>query len=187
MEVNAIRHELSVLGKNGIGFLLSAIIIWSIITFIFLLPTEMTQKNMYMLFSTGLMFPLSVAISNLIKADWKLEQNPLGNIGLILNLAQIVYFPILIWAMAEYPQEALMIFAIITGAHFFPYGWFYDAKAYYIMAPISSLTIMVLGFSLNGKNIWLNSLAMVFLLITLTIWLYLDYKQKAKVGAYETE
>ncbi len=108
-----------------------------------------------MLYSTGLMFPLSIGISALIKADWKLKNIPLGKLGLYLNLAQIIYFPILIWGMIKSPYDAIMLFAIITGAHFFPYGWFYRAKPYYVMAPIIAVVMLFLGLLLNGEKLWL--------------------------------
>ncbi len=73
-----------------------------------------------MLFSTGLMFPLSMGLSNLLKADWKFEGNPLGKLGVFLNIAQLVYFPILFWAIGKSPEEAIIFFSIITAAHFFP-------------------------------------------------------------------
>ncbi|WP_425542031.1 DUF7010 family protein [Oceanobacillus oncorhynchi] len=42
--MNKIRNEISVKAKNGIGFLLAAIVIWSIITIIFLLSMDIQQK-----------------------------------------------------------------------------------------------------------------------------------------------
>lgn len=45
MDLNKTRHKLSVRGKNGIGFLLSAFVIWSIITMIFLQSIDIQQKN----------------------------------------------------------------------------------------------------------------------------------------------
>ena len=180
LKLNEVRNELSVRGKNGIGFLFSAIVIWSIITIIFLQPIEIYQKNTYMLYSTGLMFPLSVGISTLIKADWKLKNNPLGNLGLYLNLAQLIYFPILFWAMIKSPNDAIIFVAIITGAHFFPYGWFYNAKPFYVMAPVISVSIMFLGLYLNGDNLWLIPISITTFLVFLIFWLYLDYKRKIK-------
>jgi len=173
------RNELSVRGKNGIGFLLSACAIWSIVTIIFFQSLEIHQKNLYMLYSTGLMFPLSVGISTLIKADWKLKDNPFGNLGLFLNFAQLMYFPILIWGIIKSPNDAIIFFAIITGAHFFPYGWFYNALPYYVMAPIISVLILLLGLYLNGENIWLIPLFTTVLFLFLTFWLFLDYKKKS--------
>jgi hypothetical protein len=175
-----IKNELSVKGKNGIAFLLSALIIWIIITVISLQPFGIYEKNIYTLFSTGLMFPLSVAISALIKAEWKFKDIPLGSLGLYLNLAQIVYFPILLWAIAKSPNEMVLFFSIIVGAHFFPYGWLYNAKPFYFMAPIISVIIMVIGWSLDEAKLWLIPLAMVILLFLLVIWLFIDYKKKYK-------
>ncbi|WP_231686985.1 hypothetical protein [Bacillus sp. JCM 19034] len=179
LELNKTRNELSVKGKNGMGFLLSAIVIWSIITIIFLQPIEIQQKNIFMLCSTGLMFPLSIAMSSLIKAEWTFKNIPLGELGLFLNLAQIIYFPILIWGMIKSPTDAVMFFAIITGAHFFPYGWFYNAKPYYIMAPVISVVILALGIFLNGDQLWLIPLSMAIILFILFFLNYLDYKKKS--------
>ncbi|MCE7791843.1 hypothetical protein K8O68_05345 [Salipaludibacillus sp. CUR1] len=179
MDVTQSRNNLSVISKNGIGFLLSAVVIWAIITIIFLQPIEIHSKNIYMLFSTGLMFPLSVGMSALIKADWRLKNNPLGNLGLYLNLAQLIYFPILFWGIIKSPNDAIVFFAIITGAHFFPYGWFYNAKPFYVMAPVISVAIMGLGLYLNGDNLWVIPLSMTLLLLLLISWLSIDYKKKA--------
>ncbi|MDX8047186.1 hypothetical protein SH601_14435 [Gracilibacillus sp. S3-1-1] len=180
MNLTTARNELSVKGKNGIGFLLSAIIIWTIISILFSLSIEIQQKNMFMLFSTGLMFPLAVALSTLIKADWQLKNNPLGNLGLYLNLAQLIYFPIIVIGMVNSPEDAIALFAIITGAHFFPYGWFYRAKAYYVMAPVISVAIMLISFMLDGTNLWVIPVSFIAFLLCLIIWLTVDYKQKSK-------
>ncbi|MFC4401707.1 DUF7010 family protein [Gracilibacillus xinjiangensis] len=176
--MNEIRNEISVKAKNGIGFLLAAIVIWSIITIIFLLPIDIQKKNIYMLISTGIMFPLSVGISTMIKADWQLKNNPLGNLGLIFNFAQLIYFPILFFGMITNPEDAIIFFAIITGAHFFPYGWFYNTKVYYIMAPVISVVIMVLGLYLDAEHLWGISLSVVILFFLLIFLLIRDYKKK---------
>src|SRR5690625_5560329 len=91
VDLHQIRNELSIRAKNGLGFLMSAVIIWTIIAIIFLLPIDLYYKNIFMLCSTGLMFPLSIAISHIIKSEWKFTDNPLGSLGLILNVAQIIY------------------------------------------------------------------------------------------------
>lgn len=178
MELNEIRNEISVKAKNGIGFLLAAIVIWSIITIIFLLPVDIQQKNIYMLITTGIMFPLSIGISTMIKADWQLKNNPIGNLGLIFNFAQLIYFPILFFGMITKPEDAIIFFAIITGAHFFPYGWLYNAKPFYIMSPVIALVIMMLGLYLDGEHLWGISLSVVILFLLLIFLLIIDYKKK---------
>lgn len=172
-----VKNDLSVRSKNGIAFLLSGTIMWSIILVIFLLPFGLNEKNIYMFISTGLMFPLSVLISRVIKADWKPDDNPLGSLGLFLNLAQFMYFPIVFWAFIKSPNEMLLFFSVITGAHFFPYGWFYNTKAYSMMAPLISIIMIVIGWT-NDGDLWYIPATMVPLLIILIVWLYIDYKKK---------
>ncbi|WP_071394762.1 DUF7010 family protein [Bacillus tuaregi] len=180
MNLDESKIALSLRGKNGIGFLLSGLIIWIIITVIFLLSIGNYEKSVFMLFSTGLMFPLSVVLSTVIKADWKSKDIPLGSLGFYLNIAQMIYFPILFWAIGKSPADTVMFFAIITGAHFFPYGWLYHAKPFYFMAPFISVFITALGWYLDGESLWLIPMSMVFLLLVLIIWLYFDYKNKRK-------
>lgn len=180
LNLEASRNELSIKGKNGLGFLISGSVIWMIITVIYFLPIGIYGKSILMLCSSGIMFPLSIGINHLLKADWKLEGHPLGPLGLFLNLAQVMYFPILIWAIGKSPEEAVIFFAIITGAHFFPYGWFYNTKAYAIMAPVSACAVMLIGWKIAIGNLWLVPLSMVILLLILVVWLFMDYQNKKR-------
>ena len=181
MDLLTLKNELSVKSKNGTSFLLSGVIIWGIITILFLQSFEINTKIIFTLYSTGLMFPLAVIISKIMKVDWKAKTNPLGNLGLILNLAQLVYFPLIFWAFISNPNEALIFFAIITSAHFFPYGWLYNTKVFYILSPIMVLLVFFIGLILNGKYLWVIPLTMLISLVFLNIFLFIDYKKKVSI------
>ena len=56
-----------------------------------------------------------------------------------LNLAQLFYFPFLFFILRDNPTYFVMTYVIITGAHFFPYAWFYDEIGYAIFAGIISV------------------------------------------------
>ncbi|WP_040606658.1 DUF7010 family protein [Salsuginibacillus kocurii] len=179
MDLLKVKKELSIKGKNGIAFLLAGAVVWLLIMLIFLQPITIYQKNIFMLFSTGLVFPLAILASKLLNAEWKFEGNPLASLGVYLNVAQIIYFPLVLWAIVNSPNEAVYFFAVIVGAHFFPYGWFYNAKPYYIMAPFITVAFMVIGWGLQGERLWLIPMAMVLFLVILIGLLYVDYKKKA--------
>ncbi|SDH67106.1 hypothetical protein SAMN05192534_10916 [Alteribacillus persepolensis] len=174
------RNELSVRCKNGVAFLLAGTIIWAMIAVLFLLPISIAQKNIFTLCLTGLMFPLAVIFSKMVKADWKVENHPLGVLGLYLNVAQFMYFPILLWAFDQNPAAMVVLFAVITGAHFFPYGWFYNARGYYVMAPVISITMMAAGWRAEGAALLWVPVGMAAFLLLLSVWLYVDYRQKRK-------
>lgn len=180
MTLKESRRKLSISGKNGVGFLLAGLVIWIITTGIFLTSLPLIQKNIYMLFTTGLMFPLSILISKLIKADWKFDQQPLGKLGMYLNLAQFMYFPILAWAFQHTPAQVVAFFAVITGAHFFPYGWLYDTKAYLIFAPIISISVIIISWNIGTHQLWLIPLFMSISLSVLIYFLLVDYRKKVQ-------
>ena len=178
LHIDELKNELAIRCKNGLPFLLSATVIWSIVLVIFLLPYEIEGKNILTLYSTSIMFPLSILCSKIIRADWRANDNPLGILGLYINLAQLMYFPILAYMFYKNPNEMIVFLAVITGAHLFPYGWFYNAKAYTIMAPVISILISLIGWNISVAGLWLIPLSMILLLIILNIWLYINYKIK---------
>jgi len=179
MDIDKMRNDLSIRGKNGLPFLMAATIIWLIITVIYFQSgLDIKTKNIFMFIFTGLMLPLAVGFSKVIKAEWKFD-HPLGNLGLLFNLAQFIYFPIIFWAFIKSPSEMVVFFAIITGAHLLPYGWFYNVRAYYILAPVTSLLIFLLSLQ-TSIALWFIPLVMAALLVILSICLYVDYKSKKR-------
>lgn len=181
MNITQMKVALSIKGKNGLPFILSAVIVWIVITIIFLQTNDIVSKNVTMLISTGIMFPIAVIIAKIIKAEWRFSTDdiPIADLGLYINLAQFFYFPILFWAFAKNPTEMIVFFAIITGAHFYPYGWFYKTKVYYIFAPIISITIAIVGFTIREEEkLWIIPLAMIIFLLVISLLLYMDYQNK---------
>src|SRR5665647_3122707 len=159
LNINELRNELAIRCKNGLPFLLAATIVYCMVLVIFLLPYEIESKNILTLFSTGITFPLAILISKVIKADWKVNDNPLGMLGLYINLAQLMYFPILFFAFVKAPNQFIIFFAVITGAHLFPYGWFYNTKVFVIMAPVISAIVIIVGWDMNISRLWLIPLS----------------------------
>jgi hypothetical protein len=180
MDLAQMKRELSVKSKNGIAFLSAGTVVWGIITIIFLLPLSPREADLFAFYSTGLMFPLAVVLSNLLKADWKAKDNPLGSLGLYLNLAQLMYFPVLFWTIVKHPTDMVLLFAIITAAHFYPYGWLYNTRVYYLLAPIISLILFGIGLA-DSTKAWIIPLFMVMALLLANIFLLKDYKKKIHV------
>lgn len=182
LELDELHRQLSIRGKNGIPFICSACTLWILFTIIYALPMKIELKNIWLLICTGGMFPLSILYSMWMKSDWKMEGHPLSKLGLIFNLAQFVYFPLVFWALLRQPEEMIMFFAIITGAHFFPYSWYYQTKAYSVIAILSAVIIFIVGLIIKPVQMWFIPFIMVILLIILIGWLASDYKTKKFVN-----
>src|SRR5690625_7038186 len=117
MDIDKMRNDLSIRGKNGLPFLIAATIIWLIITVIYFQSgLDIKTKNIFMFIFTGLMLPLAVGFSKVIKAEWKFD-HPLGNLGLLLNLAQFIYFTIIFWAFFISPSEMFVFLSLFSISH----------------------------------------------------------------------
>ncbi|ABR30973.1 hypothetical protein SU69_05700 [Thermosipho melanesiensis] len=180
MDLSMLKKELSVKCKNGVAFLLSASVVWGIMLLIVLSNFEINTKNSLILWSTALLFPLAMVFSKIFKAQWKIDDNPLSILGFYLNIAQLIYYPIVVWALIKRPEEMIIFLGIITSAHLFPYGWYYSTKIYMVMSVFMSVTILFVALRLTLKTLWIIPTLMIVFLILLVILLYKDYKRKEK-------
>ena len=173
-----LRIDLSVKSKNGIDFTLAAGIVWILISWIWTLNFKSYDKSVFTFIIGALMMPLAFFLSKLFKTTWTNRENPLQALGLWLNFSQLFYFPFLIFSLIKFPDYFVMVYVIITGAHFFPYAWFYKTNLYAVFAGIISVGAMTLGLILPIEKMYFLPLFMSVCLITLTILLFSDSIKK---------
>ena len=176
---DSLRNELSVKSKNGLDFTLAAGIVWLSIAFMWTLNTSSYNKSVLTFIVGGFMLPLALLFSKIMKTNWKNKNNPLQPLGLWLNFAQLFYFPFLIFVLIKMPDYFIMVYAIITGGHFFPYSWLYKTSWYAIFAGLIVVGALVLGLILQAEKMFLLPLSMSLTLVVLTIFLWIDARKKA--------
>jgi hypothetical protein len=177
-DLDQLRLDLTLKAKNGLNFILAAAIIWSLITYIWTLPYTAGGRGTLTFIVGGLMLPLAWLFSKLIHTEWSIQNNPLQPLGLWLNVAQLAYFPILIFVYLKHTDHFIMVYVIITAAHFLPYAWFYNTLAFAVMSIAISVGAMWLGLILSPQQTYLIPLFMVVSLLVLAIWLFIDYQKK---------
>ncbi|WP_055443613.1 DUF7010 family protein [Lacinutrix himadriensis] len=180
LDLKNLKLELAINAKSGIDFIISAAIVWSAIAYIWTLPKEPYSKSILTFYVGVTMLPLALLLSKILKTKWTTKTNPLQPLGMWLNLAQLFYFPFLFFILRENPTYFVMTYVIITGAHFFPYAWFYDEIGYAIFAGIISIGAFVVAINVNTDEMHLVALYMVVCLLLLTVWLMLSNKRKKK-------
>ena len=175
--LDQLRLELSVKAKNGLDFILAAVVVWVAIAGVWLLPNS-TGRNGFITFFVGaLTLPLARLLSKPLRTTWTLPHNPLQPLGLWLNFAQLFYFPLLVFVYMRYPQHFVMAYGITTGAHFFPYAWFYRAPAFAILAGVISAGCLVLGLCLGPGQRYLIPAFVAACLVVLAVLLGRAYRQ----------
>jgi len=180
LDLKNLKLELAINAKSGIDFIISAAIVWSAIAYIWTLPKEPYSKSILTFYVGVTMLPLALLLSKILKTKWTTKTNPLQPLGMWFNLAQLFYFPFLLFILRENPTYFVMTYVIITGAHFFPYAWFYDEIGYAIFAGIISIGAFVVAINVNTAEMHLVALYMVVCLLLLTVWLMLSNKRKKK-------
>ena len=179
-KLDELRIELSVKSKNGIDFTLAASVIWLLITYLWTLKFKAYDRSIFVFITAAPLLPLAFLFSRILKTNWKIPNNPLQPLGLWLNFAQLFYFPFLVFTLIKMPEYFIMVYAIITGAHLFPYGWFYKTKWYSIFSGIIASGALLLGLSLSFEKMYFVALFTSVCLIILTSVLYFDTIKKLK-------
>jgi hypothetical protein len=178
--LDELRNELSVKSKNGVDFTLAASIIWLLIAYLWTLKFKPYDKSIFVFIAGAPLLPMAFLFSKLLKTNWKITNNPLQPLGLWLNFAQLFYFPFLIFTMIKMPEYFIMVYAIITGAHFFPYAWFYKTNWYAIFSGIIVLGVLLLGLNLPTEKMYFVAIFTSISLLVLTIGLYFESTKKLK-------
>ena len=178
--IDKLKLDLSLRAKNGLDFIISASLLWFVITYIWTLSITSYDKGILTFIISSLMLPLAFFISKFLKTEWKIKDNPLQSLGLWLNFAQLFYFPFLVFILLKQPDYFVMTYVIITGAHFFPYAWFYNEKAFAVMAGIISISSLLFGLFLPADSMFFIPMFMGVMLVILAVWIFWSYNQKLK-------
>jgi hypothetical protein len=181
-KLDILRNELSIKSKNGIDFILAASVIWLIIAYLWTLKFKAYDRSVFVFIVGAPLLPMALFFSRILKTNWKITNNPLQSLGLWLNFAQLFYFPFLIFTMIKIPEYFIMVYAIITGAHLFPYGWFYKTNWYSIFSGIIVIGALLLGLNLSFEKMYLVALFTSVSLLILTLFLFFDTTKKLKHG-----
>ncbi|WBA42286.1 DUF7010 family protein [Hymenobacter canadensis] len=176
-DFEALRLELSVKAKNGLDFIVAATVVWVAIAFVWAQPNSATQNSFITFMVGAAVLPLAGLLSRAFGTTWKLPHNPLQPLGLWLNFAQLFYFPFLLFVFSRYPQHFIMTYGIITGAHFFPYAWFYQAWPYAFMAGLIPVGCLVLGLRVAAPDLYLIPTFVAGALLVLGGLLVLSYRR----------
>ncbi|WCM41916.1 hypothetical protein MG290_13380 [Flavobacterium sp. CBA20B-1] len=172
-----LKIEIQTQAKKGIDFILSGGLLWLAIFIIWLQDFTLHNKSVFTFIIAALMLPIAFGLSKILKTNWKIKDNPLQPLGLWLNFAQIIYFSILIFVFIKYPNDFIMTYSIITGAHLFPYAWFYNENGYALSAILISVGALFIALFTDSNTLWLIPLFTSLVLFTLAIWIFIKLKK----------
>ncbi len=131
--------------KRGLHFIIASVLIWGAVLCIHLSPLSILTKNLLTFCCSTLLVPMAYLISKSIGVDFQNKGNPFSNLGLLFALNQILYILIAMWVYTAMPEKFLMVYSMIFGAHFLPFGWLYESKTYYVVSILLPIVVLLLG------------------------------------------
>lgn len=151
--VDRLRDDCALKQKKGLHFIMASVIIWAAVLLIHLSTLPIESKNLFTFCCSAPLMPLAYGISRIIKIDFQNRGNPLTKLGIIFSVGQMPYLLIAMWVFSASPENMLMVYAMIFGAHLLPYGWLYKSKTYYILSGMIPVSVLIVGIALSPAAI----------------------------------
>lgn len=143
--LDELRLDFAVKQKKGLPFIMSSAVLWTIISIAFFTNLELYIKNIVALACSALLMPAAMLFGKIIKVNIFNKENSLSGLSVVTALNQLLYLPIVLWAMYAAPDKMIMIYAIVVGGHFLPYSWLYFSRTYLCAAIIIPIVSLILG------------------------------------------
>ena len=150
MNLDELRDSIVIEQKKGLPFIMTSVVIWSLITIVSLLDIPVMTRNLLVFCCAAPLLPLSFLIGKILKVDIFSKDNPLSRLGLLFTLNQLLYLLIVMWVYCAAPEKMVMVYAMVFGAHLFPYSWLYRSKAYMVFAVAIPILSLILGMMFSG-------------------------------------
>lgn len=173
--IDELRDGLIEEQKKGLPFITASVVIWMLITIVSALDLDILFKNLLVFCCSCPLLPLSWLIGKKMKVNIFAKDNPLGKLGFLFTLNQLLYLLIVMWVFRAVPDKMIMVYAMVFGAHLLPYSWLYRSVGYMVFAILIPILSLVFG------SIWSETVvatAVLIIEIVFCIVLVVELSQK---------
>lgn len=169
--VQETKIALALSTKRGIPLILAGILFWVIAGVSGAFLPQRIAVFVY-LFGVGLVFPLGILISKIMKIDLFANENPLGALAGLIAGMQVLFAPIIIMLYFLEPDGIPFALGVLTGAHFLPYTWIYNSKAYLFLSISTVITASIVGTIFQNAAFVLTpfAIAVIYILTVVGLW-----------------
>ena len=175
--LNHLKVEFAVKQKKGLPFIMASAVLWTIMLIAFLANLDIATKNIIAMCCSALLMPVGMLFGKILKVNIFGKDNPLSSLSIVAALNQLMYLPIVLWAMYTVPDKMIMVYAIVVGAHFLPYYWIYFSPTYFYASIIIPIASLIFGIYFGQVIV---CVAFVAFDIIICILLCLENKQAKK-------
>lgn len=161
MTLEELRADFEESSKRSLSMPIAGAIYWFVIAVLSTLVSE-RMGLLVLLFGSGLIFPIALAISKITKEKVFSAQNPLGKLMgfsvLMVNLLWAVHIPLFLYA----PEFITLSVGIGLGLHWIVYSWIIQHPLGLIHAVLRTGLILLAWFLFPESRLLAIGLAIVF-------------------------
>lgn len=169
-ELEQWKRDCAVKQKKGLHFILASVVIWALILVVECTSLPILTKNLLVFCCTAPLMPIALLISKCIGVDFQNKENPLTKLGILFSINQIIYLLIPMWLFQAMPEQMLMVFAMIFGAHLLPFSWLYASKSYLAASIIIPLVCLFVGLKFGPTTLSVVMLGLECILSLCLVW-----------------
>ncbi|WP_026181973.1 DUF7010 family protein [Alloscardovia criceti] len=150
MNIEELRDEMIRTQKKGLPFICASVVLWSLIAVVAVLDIQIDVKNILVFCCAAPLMPVAWIFGKALKVDIFEKGNPLIKLAVLFNMNQILYLLIVMWVFNAVPEQMIMVFAMVFGAHLLPFSWVYKSRGYQIFSIVIPVVSLILGNLFNG-------------------------------------
>ncbi len=174
MNLEELRDDITITQKKGMPFICTSVIIWSLIAIVTLLNLPIYTTNILVFCCSAPLLPIAWLVGKKLKVDIFDKSNPLGKLGFLFTINQLIYILIVVWVLNAVPEKMVMVYAMVYGVHLLPYSWLYKSNSYKYL----SIIIPIVAFTL-GRLYPAFVLAIVMVIFEIAFLLLLNMEMKS--------
>lgn len=146
LNIEQVQNNLITRTKRGVSMFYVGTGYWLLLGLLSFIDMHIKLLGLFYLIGAGMLFPLGILVSKMLKIDFVANGNPLSGLNGLLGATQLFFAPILVLIFMEKVEWLPFFVAILTGAHFFPFVWVYKSKAYIFQTVAVVLSATFCGF-----------------------------------------
>lgn len=167
--LDTLRIDIMKKQMKGLPFILTSVVIWILILIATKMSLPETQKDLLVFCCSCPMMPVAVAIGKIIKVDVFDKSNPLGKLGFLFTLNQMLYLLIVMWIMSFAPDKMVISYAMVYGGHLLPYSWLYKSKAYAVFSIVITIGALIVGLKF-GESVLAATMAITEIVLSICLF-----------------
>jgi hypothetical protein len=145
MSLKELKQDLSISAQKGSPMFIAGILFWLTAGLSGTFLSKSITVWIY-IFGIGIIFPLGILISKLMKVNFLATHNPLSTIAGLVGGIQIFFAPLVLMVYFNQPDWLPFTVAVLTGAHFLPFVAIYDSKTYLFQTIATVAVATICGF-----------------------------------------